>query len=193
MNEGVHEYACALKQYLREATNPLIPFSNVSKFLQIVENEENSDILLQIFRITECVLELPRENQMMLRILVNFLKKISENSENNKMTVNNLSITLGPSVLRLEKQTNFQLTGKCCEVLGIMISFADDVFAEVASDNSEEFHSPRERDIPKPVANPNGKSLRHSDQSVSSIIEFDELDDDEEDQEIDYLDFLRRC
>jgi len=109
------------------------------------------------------------------------------------MTVNNLSITLGPSVLRLEKQTNFQLTGKCCEVLGIMISFADDVFAEVASDNSEEFHSPRERDIPKPVANPNGKSLRHSDQSVSSIIEFDELDDDEEDQEIDYLDFLRRC
>eukprot|EP01103_Thecamoeba_quadrilineata_P002796 TRINITY_DN1266_c5_g1_i1.p1 TRINITY_DN1266_c5_g1~~TRINITY_DN1266_c5_g1_i1.p1 ORF type:complete len:437 (-),score=113.39 TRINITY_DN1266_c5_g1_i1:166-1476(-) len=124
---GVNEYAGALKQYLREAPDPVVPFSDVHKFLEALNNQE---YFLKLFAISQAVSEMRMENQLMLRALIYFLKQVVDNSDKNKMTLTNLAIALGPSVLRT-REFDMKTTGHCCDLLTLFITHSEDIFADL--------------------------------------------------------------
>eukprot|EP01103_Thecamoeba_quadrilineata_P014935 TRINITY_DN4573_c0_g1_i1.p1 TRINITY_DN4573_c0_g1~~TRINITY_DN4573_c0_g1_i1.p1 ORF type:complete len:341 (+),score=57.88 TRINITY_DN4573_c0_g1_i1:42-1064(+) len=186
VQEGVHEYASALKQYLRQAPEPIIPFNDVTRFLQ---DSENPDLMLRLFRISQGVVEMPKKNQQLLKTLIQFLKRIVENSSVNKMTLNNIAISLGPSVLRLAEYSTFQQTGWCCEILGLLISYYEDIFGGVESE--EEYVSPRPKGdkclMRRGESDLIPGSLRPGFSSDNIQVEIE----DEEEEEMDLFEFLR--
>eukprot|EP01103_Thecamoeba_quadrilineata_P016335 TRINITY_DN5435_c0_g1_i1.p1 TRINITY_DN5435_c0_g1~~TRINITY_DN5435_c0_g1_i1.p1 ORF type:complete len:366 (-),score=91.54 TRINITY_DN5435_c0_g1_i1:110-1207(-) len=137
---GVNEYAGALKQYLREAPDPVVPFSEISKFLETLENE---DLYVKLFGISRSMSELKKENQLMLRALVLFLKQVVDNSEKNKMTLSNLMISLGPSVFRT-REFDMKSTSHCCDLLNTLITHSEDIFALIELEEPEDTPPPSE-------------------------------------------------
>jgi hypothetical protein len=128
---GVNEYAVALKNYLRYAPEPIVPYSDVQKLLDTLNM---GDSLLRVFAISQILSHIRVENQLMLRALVFFLKQVVDNSDKNMMNVKNLGIALGPSVIRTlntDTEIDFKTTGLCCEVLTLLVLNSEDIFADI--------------------------------------------------------------
>eukprot|EP01135_Chromosphaera_perkinsii_P006420 Nk52_evm22s490 gene=Nk52_evmTU22s490 len=85
-----------LKQFLRELPEPLLTRRLYSSFLstsEISEKERRSALI-------ELCAQLPRPNICTLRLLLSHLRNVAENSQQNRMTVKNLSLVFGPILLR---------------------------------------------------------------------------------------------
>eukprot|EP01103_Thecamoeba_quadrilineata_P016336 TRINITY_DN5435_c0_g1_i2.p2 TRINITY_DN5435_c0_g1~~TRINITY_DN5435_c0_g1_i2.p2 ORF type:complete len:169 (-),score=45.38 TRINITY_DN5435_c0_g1_i2:110-616(-) len=87
--------------------------------------------------------ELKKENQLMLRALVLFLKQVVDNSEKNKMTLSNLMISLGPSVFRT-REFDMKSTSHCCDLLNTLITHSEDIFALIELEEPEDTPPPSE-------------------------------------------------
>jgi len=88
----VHVAAGVLKLYLRELPEPLLIFPLYDKFIQSVDNPE--------IKLSELLKKLPAINQLVLKHLMQFLNKVNQNSDTNKMPAANIATTIGPNLLR---------------------------------------------------------------------------------------------
>ncbi|KAK6638874.1 hypothetical protein RUM43_007144 [Polyplax serrata] len=95
--------ACSLvKLFFRELPQPLIPYSYHEIFLKALmlsTYEKELDALM-----LACLL-LPEENLATLAFFMEFLLKVSQHSEKNKMNMKNLAIILTPTLMPLSKET----------------------------------------------------------------------------------------
>ncbi|XP_039963888.1 rho GTPase-activating protein 68F isoform X2 [Bactrocera tryoni] len=95
-NVNVHVIAGLLKSFLRDLSEPLLTFElydNITSFLDW-QKEERSRNVTQLIRE-----KLPEENYELFKYLVEFLVRVMECEDLNKMTSSNLAIVFGPNFL----------------------------------------------------------------------------------------------
>ncbi|XP_069130249.1 rho GTPase-activating protein 26-like isoform X4 [Argopecten irradians] len=92
----------AVKHYLRSLPEPLMTFKFHSDFIAAAKQESKT---LRIHDVHTLVHKLPQANFEMLELLVRHLKNISEHSDKNLMTVANLGVCFGPTLMRSEEES----------------------------------------------------------------------------------------
>ncbi|XP_073211811.1 rho GTPase-activating protein 26 isoform X3 [Lepidochelys kempii] len=92
----------ALKTYLRMLPGPLMMYQFQRSFIKAakLENQES-----RISEIHSLVHRLPEKNRQMLQMLTNHLANVANNHKQNLMTVANLGVVFGPTLLRPQEET----------------------------------------------------------------------------------------
>ncbi|CAG7815071.1 unnamed protein product, partial [Allacma fusca] len=139
----VHVISSMLKSFLRNLPDPLLTSDKYEDFIRVVSTE--TDVQLQLERIKALIDSLPDINYETLRYLTLHLRKVSENSEKNRMESKNLSIVFGPTLVRpgensaanMVQHMSFQ-----CKLVELLIN------------NAYEFFPSRDQDQPSPPVEP---------------------------------------
>ncbi|KAM4875986.1 rho GTPase-activating protein 26 isoform 2-T2 [Thomomys bottae] len=92
----------ALKTYLRMLPGPLMMYQFQRSFIKAakLENQET-----RVSEIHSLVHRLPEKNRQMLQLLMNHLANVANNHKQNLMTVANLGVVFGPTLLRPQEET----------------------------------------------------------------------------------------
>ncbi|KAB0365645.1 hypothetical protein FD754_009801 [Muntiacus muntjak] len=99
--EDVHVITGALKLFFRELPEPLFPFSHFRQFLAAIKLQDPA----KRFRcVRDLVRSLPAPNHDTLRALFQHLCRVIEHGERNRMSVQNVAIVFGPTLLRPETE-----------------------------------------------------------------------------------------
>ncbi|XP_069065809.1 rho GTPase-activating protein 17 isoform X6 [Pleurodeles waltl] len=91
-----HAVAGALKSYLRELPEPLMTFNLYEEWIQAGNIPDPDKKLQGLWMICN---KMPKPNLDNFRYLIKFLAKLTQYSDNNKMTPSNIAIVLGPNLL----------------------------------------------------------------------------------------------
>lgn len=100
--DDIHVVTGALKLFLRELPQPLVPPLLLPQFRAALELSESEKRLSQI---QELISSMPKPNQDTLRYLLEHLCRVIAHSEENRMTPHNLGIVFGPTLFRPEQET----------------------------------------------------------------------------------------
>lgn len=92
----------ALKTYLRTLSEPLMTFRYYNSFISAAKQDLKE---ARISDIHNLVYRLPEANLNMLVLLIRHLCSVAKKSDKNLMTVGNLAVCFGPSLLRPEEET----------------------------------------------------------------------------------------
>jgi hypothetical protein len=92
----------ALKNYFRNLPEPLMTFRLHSAFISAAKLDNMDE---RIDEIQSLVHRLPKPNYSMLEILIAHLCKVAKHADKNLMTVSNLGVCFGPTLLRPEEET----------------------------------------------------------------------------------------
>ncbi|XP_039313257.1 rho GTPase-activating protein 26 isoform X3 [Solenopsis invicta] len=92
----------ALKTYLRTLSEPLMTFRYYNSFITSAKQEMKE---ARINDIHSLVYRLPKANFNMLILLITHLCTVAKKSDKNLMTVGNLAVCFGPTLLRPEEET----------------------------------------------------------------------------------------
>ncbi|XP_030919496.1 rho GTPase-activating protein 27 [Geospiza fortis] len=95
--EDIHVVTGALKLFLRELPEPLVPFSHFDKFIAAIKIQ---DLSLRGHCIRELVLSLPPAHHDTMKVLFRHLCRVVEHKEENRMSVQSIAIVFGPTLLR---------------------------------------------------------------------------------------------
>ncbi|XP_066999025.2 rho GTPase-activating protein 26 isoform X2 [Anabrus simplex] len=125
----------ALKTYLRNLPEPLMTFRYHNGFIAAAKQEP----AMRVQDVHTLVHRLPPQNFKMLDILIKHLKNVSAKCDKNFMTVSNVSMCFGPTLLRPEEET----------VAAIMDIKFYNVVVEVLIQNYEKIFKTR----PEPTSN----------------------------------------
>ncbi|XP_029174831.1 rho GTPase-activating protein 26 isoform X2 [Nylanderia fulva] len=92
----------ALKTYLRMLSEPLMTFRYYNSFITAAKQEMKETRINDIHNL---VYRLPKTNFNMLILLITHLCTVAKKSDKNLMTVGNLAVCFGPTLLRPEEET----------------------------------------------------------------------------------------
>lgn len=117
----------ALKNYFRNLPEPLMTFRLHTAFISAAKQENKAK---RTAAIEELVGQLPSDNQRMAALLIRHLHKVSTLASSNLMTVSNLGVCFGPTLLRPEEETMAAIMDiKFCNVVvEILIENCDKIF-----------------------------------------------------------------
>jgi len=93
----VHLPSSLLKIYFRELADPLLTFDCYGMF---IASERIPDETARLEMIKKVISFLPSQYYQVLKLLCEFLNKVTKESEFNKMTSDNLAIIFAPNILR---------------------------------------------------------------------------------------------
>ncbi|XP_033963403.1 rho GTPase-activating protein 27-like isoform X2 [Pseudochaenichthys georgianus] len=99
--EDVHVITGALKLFFRELPEPLFPFSHFNKFIEAIRIPDYNTKASCMY---ELVRSLPPSNHDTMKLLFGHLRRLIEYGEENRMTVQNVAIVFGPTLLRPEME-----------------------------------------------------------------------------------------
>ncbi|XP_059506631.1 rho GTPase-activating protein 26-like isoform X1 [Stegostoma tigrinum] len=91
-----------LKHYLRVLPAPLMTFQLQHSFIKAAKLDHPESRLSEIHKYVH---RLPEKNRAMLEITIKHLAKVSKNHKQNLMTVANLGVVFGPTLLRPKEET----------------------------------------------------------------------------------------
>ncbi|VEN48450.1 unnamed protein product [Callosobruchus maculatus] len=92
----------ALKMYLRNLPEPLMTYRYHNGFIAAVKSESKAT---RIHDVHTLVHRLPKINFEILKILIKHLTNVAAKCDKNLMTVSNLGVCFGPTLLRPEEET----------------------------------------------------------------------------------------
>jgi len=92
----------AAKTFLRNLPEPLMTFRMHSSFIAAAKLETYEQRVCEVARL---VSQLPEPHKRMLELLCTHLEKVASKSDKNMMTVGNLGVCFGPTLLRDEEET----------------------------------------------------------------------------------------
>uniref|UniRef100_A0A672UNP1 Rho GTPase activating protein 27 n=1 Tax=Strigops habroptila TaxID=2489341 RepID=A0A672UNP1_STRHB len=95
--EDIHVVTGALKLFLRELPEPLIPFSHFEQFITAIKMQ---DPARRGRCIRELVSSLPPAHHDTMQVLFHHLCRVIEYKEENRMSVQSIAIVFGPTLLR---------------------------------------------------------------------------------------------
>ncbi|XP_045444139.1 rho GTPase-activating protein 9 isoform X2 [Pipistrellus kuhlii] len=101
--DDIHVVTGALKLFLRELPQPLVPPLLLPHFRAALELSESEQRLSQI---RELIASMPKPNQDTLWCLLEHLCRVIAHSDKNRMTPHNLGIVFGPTLFRPEQETS---------------------------------------------------------------------------------------
>ncbi|OQR74686.1 rho GTPase-activating protein 26-like, partial [Tropilaelaps mercedesae] len=124
----VKTIASSLKNYLRSLPEPIMTFRLHQAFIQAAKLENAQE---RVNRVEKLVHELPADNYRMLKILIEHLVKVSDNKAINLMSIGNLGVCFGPTLLRPEEESVEAIMDiKFCNVIvEILIEHFSVIFA----------------------------------------------------------------
>jgi hypothetical protein len=126
-----HTVAGVLKLYLRTLPEPLMTFDLYEAFQAAAELENP---VAQVQRMKELVNSLPMDNKVVLNFLIDFIGRVSAHSQQNFMTISNMSTVFGPNLLRGKSDSAAEIMGHTASILSaieIIIARRDEIFADV--------------------------------------------------------------
>ncbi|XP_054418692.1 rho GTPase-activating protein 10 isoform X1 [Pteronotus mesoamericanus] len=130
----------ALKQYLRSLPEPLMTYELHGDFIVPVKSGNPES---RVNAIHFLVHRLPEKNKEMLDILVKHLTNVSNHSKQNLMTVANLGVVFGPTLMRPQEET----------VAAIMDLKFQNIVVEILIENHEKiFRTLPDATFPEPVS-----------------------------------------
>ncbi|XP_043556742.1 rho GTPase-activating protein 10 [Chiloscyllium plagiosum] len=92
----------ALKQYLRNLPEPLMTYKLHGEFILLAKCASPDSRTKPIHSLIH---KLPEKNREMLDILIKHLANVSNNSKQNLMTIANLGVVFGPTLMRAREET----------------------------------------------------------------------------------------
>uniref|UniRef100_A0A3Q4GEE7 Rho GTPase activating protein 27 n=1 Tax=Neolamprologus brichardi TaxID=32507 RepID=A0A3Q4GEE7_NEOBR len=95
--EDVHVITGALKLFFRELSEPLFPYSHFNKFISAISEHSLTISLI--------LSSLPAPNHDTMKLLFGHLHRVIEYGQDNRMTVQNVAIVFGPTLLRPEMES----------------------------------------------------------------------------------------
>ncbi|ELK35086.1 Rho GTPase-activating protein 9 [Myotis davidii] len=101
--DDIHVVTGALKLFLRELPQPLVPPLLLPHFRAALELSESEQRLSQI---RELIASMPKPNHDTLYHLLEHLCRVIAHSDKNRMTPHNLGIVFGPTLFRPEQETS---------------------------------------------------------------------------------------
>jgi hypothetical protein len=122
-----HTATGALKLYLREQKDPLIPFS---LYAECLKAQRMRDTNAQLQAIRTVVAKLPEPNLSIVKHLMDFLRRVAAKSAINLMNPGNLGIVFGPTIMWDPDTTslNFENTNVQSGFVVSMITSYDFIF-----------------------------------------------------------------
>ncbi|KAG7227703.1 hypothetical protein INR49_029465 [Caranx melampygus] len=100
--EDVHVLTGALKLFFRELAEPLFPYSHFNSFIGAIRAPDYNTKLCHMY---DLVKSLPAPNHDTMELLFGHLRRVIQFGEDNRMTVQNVAIVFGPTLLRPEMES----------------------------------------------------------------------------------------
>ncbi|XP_037314111.1 rho GTPase-activating protein 42 isoform X1 [Pungitius pungitius] len=127
-----------LKNYLRCLSEPLMTFKLHKDFILAVKSDDQN---YRVCAVHALVHKLPDRNKEMLELLIKHLVTVSTQSQSNLMTVSNLGVIFGPTLMRSQEET----------VAAMMNIKFQNIVMEILIENfSKIFHQPPDPNVPLP-------------------------------------------
>uniref|UniRef100_A0A5F8G1Z2 Rho GTPase-activating protein 42 n=1 Tax=Monodelphis domestica TaxID=13616 RepID=A0A5F8G1Z2_MONDO len=127
-----------LKNYLRCLTEPLMTYKFHKDFILAVKSDDQN---YRVEAVHALVHKLPEKNREMLDILIKHLVKVSLHSQQNLMTISNLGVIFGPTLMRAQEET----------VAAMMNIKFQNIVVEILIEHYEKiFHTAPDPNIPLP-------------------------------------------
>ncbi|XP_053559699.1 rho GTPase-activating protein 10 isoform X2 [Bombina bombina] len=148
----------ALKQYLRSLPEPLMTYELHEQFISPAKSGSPES---RVNAIHYLVHKLPEKNREMLDVLIKHLANVSEHAKDNLMTVANLGVVFGPTLMRPQEET----------VAAIMDLKFQNIVVEILIENHEKiFGNPPDEPSNEPMSisppsAPPRQSRRHGQRS----------------------------
>ncbi|XP_032730452.1 rho GTPase-activating protein 9 isoform X2 [Lontra canadensis] len=101
--DDIHVVTGALKLFLRELPQPLVPPSLLPHFRAALALSESEQ---RVSQIQELIGSMPKPNRDTLQCLLEHLCRVIAHSDKNRMTPHNLGIVFGPTLFRPEQETS---------------------------------------------------------------------------------------
>ncbi|CAG9767048.1 unnamed protein product [Ceutorhynchus assimilis] len=92
----------ALKTYLRNLPEPLMSYKYHNDFINGVKRESRQN---RVHEVHKLLYKIPKSNFDVLKILIKHLTNVANKCDKNRMTVSNLGVCFGPTLLRPELET----------------------------------------------------------------------------------------
>ncbi|MCJ8740838.1 hypothetical protein PDJAM_G00063530 [Pangasius djambal] len=127
-----------LKNYLRCLAEPLLTYRLHKDFILAVKSDDQN---YRVCAVHSLVHKLPEKNREMLDILIKHLLVVSTHSQKNLMTVSNLGVIFGPTLMRSQEET----------VAAMMNIKFQNIVVEILIENYEKiFHQSPDPNVPLP-------------------------------------------
>ena len=92
----------ALKNYFRKLSEPILTFKLHQKLISAAKLESREKRIEEIGNI---IRQLPRDNYRLAKLIIGHLKNVAAESSRNMMSISNLAVCFGPTLLRPEEET----------------------------------------------------------------------------------------
>ncbi|XP_014844612.1 PREDICTED: rho GTPase-activating protein 42 isoform X4 [Poecilia mexicana] len=127
-----------LKNYLRCLSEPLMTFKLHKDFIMAVKSDDQN---YRVCAVHALVHKLPERNREMLELLIKHLVIVSAQNQSNLMTVSNLGVIFGPTLMRSQEET----------VAAMMNIKFQNIVVEILIENFNKiFHQPPDPNVPLP-------------------------------------------
>ncbi|XP_055022824.1 rho GTPase-activating protein 42 isoform X2 [Boleophthalmus pectinirostris] len=127
-----------LKNYLRCLSEPLMTFKLHKDFIMAAKSDDQN---YRVCAVHALVHKLPERNREMLELLIKHLVTVSTQSQFNLMTVSNLGVVFGPTLMRSQEET----------VAAMMNIKFQNIVVEILIENcSKIFDQPPDPNVPPP-------------------------------------------
>lgn len=97
-NENIHTVSGLLKSFLRDMDVPVIPLEVVEPLWPVLDGDEATHDQLSVLE--EVISRLPRASRCILKRVIGFGSIVADNEGTNRMSVKNIALVLGPSLVR---------------------------------------------------------------------------------------------
>ncbi|XP_061440704.1 rho GTPase-activating protein 10 isoform X2 [Rhineura floridana] len=142
MEWEVKTITSAMKQYLRSLPEPLMTYELHGKFIVPAKSGSPES---RVNAIHFLVHKLPEKNKEMLDILVKHLANVSNHAKKNLMTVANLGVVFGPTLMRPQEET----------VAALMDLKFQNIVVEILIENHDKiFQTLPDATFPEPISVP---------------------------------------
>lgn len=122
-----HIAAVLLKTFLRELEEPLMTFElydEISKFQTLSKDERPRKVKILVLE------KLPEDNYQLLKYIVQFLSRVMDRCDLNKMTSSNLAVVFGPNLVRAPASVSMSLSaiGPINQFIDFLFAYQDKIF-----------------------------------------------------------------
>ncbi|XP_071316507.1 rho GTPase-activating protein 42-like isoform X2 [Trachinotus anak] len=137
-----------LKNYFRCLAEPLLTYRLHKEFIKAAKYDDQK---YRVRAIHAFVHKLPEKNRAMLDLLTNHLLKVSSHSDQNLMTVSNLGMIFGPTLMRSQEETVAAMMNIKFQniVVEIIIENHDKIFGEAPDLSVPLPQAPSSRSTPR--------------------------------------------
>ncbi|KAJ7990094.1 hypothetical protein DPEC_G00296720 [Dallia pectoralis] len=137
-----------LKNYLRCLSEPLTTFKLHKDFIMAVKSDDQN---YRVKAVHALVHKLPEKNKEMMELLIKHLVTVSTHSQFNLMTISNLGVIFGPTLMRSQEET----------VAAMMNIKFQNIVVEILIENFDKiFHQAPDPNIPLPQPQTRPESRR---------------------------------